>query len=186
MTIKIVDVKDYDPKEIRRKRNLKTQSSRLDKADKKLRDKYRDRGTTGAAEFRKERKALGEKFDKKFFQDQMLDTKYGKDAMKSQAYGTSPIAPERKKKPKKKQVGGIMNREGMAVSREAKRKPKAITPGMLKPKFAGRRSKELRKKDVKGKVLGVRKAPSKDKKTAMRGGGLARSGAASLSGYKVR
>jgi len=75
----------------------------------------------------------------------------------------------------KKQVGGIINRQGIAVrggtSRDAKRKPKTKKEG-FKPAFVGRRSKELRKKDVKGKVLGAGKAIIKDETKAMKIGGL--------------
>ena len=86
---------------------------------------------------------------------------------------------------KKKQVGGIINREGFAIrggiERDAKRRAKAKRPtklGMRKPKFVGRKAEEMKKK-ISGKGNAT-------KTTAMRGGGLARSGAASLSGYKVR
>tara|TARA_R100001463_G_scaffold131556_1_gene191655 strand:+ start:133 stop:912 length:780 start_codon:yes stop_codon:yes gene_type:complete len=76
---------------------------------------------------------------------------------------------------RKKQVGGIINRQGIAVrggtSRDAKRKPKTKKEG-FKPAFVGRRSKELRKKDVKGKVLGAGKAIIKDETKAMKIGGL--------------
>ena len=86
---------------------------------------------------------------------------------------------------KKKQVGGIINREGFAVrggiERDSKRRAKAKRPtklGMRKPKYVGRKAEEMKKK-MSGKGNAT-------KTTAMRGGGLARSGSASLSGYKVR
>tara|TARA_R100001015_G_C4522319_1_gene90989 strand:+ start:39 stop:656 length:618 start_codon:yes stop_codon:yes gene_type:complete len=98
---------------------------------KKLEEKFKGRGTSGAKEFRKQVGAAEERGQKKYNIDRAMSRKYGKDAYKSRAFGVSPEQPKRKTKPK------------------SVKKPRTKT-------------------------------------TAMRGGGLARSGSASLSGFKVR
>jgi len=98
---------------------------------KKLEEKFKGRGTSGAKEFRKKVGAADERGQKKYNIDRAMSRKYGKDAYKSRAFGVSPEEPKRKTKPK-----------------------------------------------IKNKTV--------TKTTAMRGGGIARSGSASLSGYKVR
>ena len=88
--------------------NLKTE---LDEKIKKLREKFKGRGTSGDAEFRKQKTALENKFQKKFTTDVGMARKYGKDAYKSQAFGVSPNAPKRKKKPVVKKAITINKRK---------------------------------------------------------------------------
>tara|TARA_R100000234_G_scaffold119982_1_gene104674 strand:- start:2121 stop:2648 length:528 start_codon:yes stop_codon:yes gene_type:complete len=117
----------------------------------RLRKKFTGRGTSGAAQYRKEILDLESKMQKKFDIDKDMAKKYGKDAYKSRAFGVSPLADKNKSRktlPKKRQ------------------------------EFVGRKAEEMKKRTSKRR--------SATKTTAMRGGGLARSGAASLSGYKVR
>ena len=114
-----------------RERSRKALFKKFQDKRKKLEEKFKGRGTSGAKEFRKKVGAAEERGQKKYDVDRAMARKYGKDAYKSRAFGVSPEQPKRKTKPK------------------SVKKPRTKT-------------------------------------TAMRGGGLARSGAASLSGYKVR
>ena len=163
----------------RTKKNLR---SELDEKIKKLREKFKGRGTSGDAEFRKQKGALEEKFDKKYFSDMKMATKYGKDAYKSQAFGTSPDAPKRKKKPVPLNVK-LMKEKGFTkktadLIKESDDYVKSVN-------FKVARSKLARKN--KAKAEAEKKKKKKITKTkAMRGGGLVRSGSGSLSGYKVR
>ena len=123
----------------------------------RLRKKFTGRGTSGSAQFRKEMAELESKMQKKFDIDKDLAKKYGKDAYKSRDFGVSPIADKNKsRKPLPK------NRQG----------------------FVGRKSEEMKKKMKIKKPRFLHGVEAKIGR--MRGGGLARSGAASLSGYKVR
>jgi len=66
---------------------------------KKLREKFKGRGTAGKEELTKQLISLENKFQKKWNTDKAMAKRYGKDAYKSQAFGVSPTAPKRKKKP---------------------------------------------------------------------------------------
>ena len=66
----------------------------------KLREKYKDRGTAGAKQYRKESSEAEKKSQKKYNVDRRMVEKYGKDAYKSRAFGVSPEEPKRKTKPK--------------------------------------------------------------------------------------
>ena len=127
------------------------------KQKKKLEDKFKGRGTSGKAEFEKRMIALENKFNKKFEDDRAMTEKYGKDAYKSQSFGVPPSLTKIKNKPETlKKRQGVVGRKSEVLKKKMKIK---------KPRFLH---------GVEAKI------------GRMRGGGLARSGAASLSGYKVR
>ena len=164
-----------------RERSRKALFKKFQDKRKKLEEKFKDRGTSGAKEFRKKVGAAEKRGQKKYDVDRAMVRKYGKDAYKSRAFGVSPEEPKRKKKPVP------LNQKLMKEKGFSKGTADAIKGGddyVKSVNFKVARSKLLRKiaKDKDKKKV----TPKKTKTTAMRGGGLARSGAASLSGYKVR
>ena len=164
-----------------RERSRRNLNKKFQEKKNKLREKYKDRGTAGAKQYRKESSEAEKKSQKKYDVDRAMVRKYGKDAYKSRAFGVSPEEPKRKKKPVP------LNQKLMKEKGFSKGTADAIKGGddyVKSVNFKVARSKLLRKiaKDKDKKKV----TPKKTKTTAMRGGGLARSGAASLSGYKVR
>ena len=87
-----------DRSEIATSRMAKNLREPFQKKKKALREKFKGRGTAGEEELQKQLIALENKYYKKYEQDSAMAKRYGKDAYKSQAFGTIPDAPKRKKK----------------------------------------------------------------------------------------
>jgi hypothetical protein len=81
-----------------RERSRRNLNKEFQEKKKKLREKFKGRGTAGNEQYKKEVVALENKFQKKYNQDRAMAKRFGKDAYKSQAFGVSPTAPKRKKK----------------------------------------------------------------------------------------